>query len=424
MNQGKRSFLFLQGVASPFFEKLAHELRKKGYKTHRVHFCGGDLLYQEQTDYTNFTGKSHELEHFYQSIFDKHKVSDIFLFGDMRKVHIPAIKVARANNIKVYVYEEGYIRPNWFTMENCGVNANSLLPTDPQWYRDMAKKHGEYPDGGDTGYSLFNRAFHDIVYRLGNAFFHRKFKNYQSHRPNNGIVEYSGWAKRFSVRPLKSRLADKTIHQLLQNNTDFFVFPLQLNSDAQIQKHSPFNSIRESIQEVLSSFAKHRQKNCKLLIKIHPLDTGLINYKKYTDKVSQQLSIANHVLFIDGGDLKALLKAAKGTVLINSTTGIQALREGCPVHTLGHAIYDIPGLTHQGELSDFWATPTKPDPSLYTDFRNTLIHFTQAHGDFYSDSGIQMAVENSIQKLELVLSDQCLAKELIQLMEFVPSQVT
>jgi capsular polysaccharide export protein len=46
----------------------------------------------------------------------------------------------------------------------------------------------------------------------------------------------------------------------------------------------------------------------------------------------------------------------------SSTVGCQALARGVPVMALGKAIYDIAGLTHQGELDEFWNAPEAPDP--------------------------------------------------------------
>ncbi|MGC7532736.1 capsular biosynthesis protein, partial [Pandoraea pneumonica] len=41
----RRSFLALQGTASPFFRQLLSALSERGHRVQRVNFCGGDLAY-------------------------------------------------------------------------------------------------------------------------------------------------------------------------------------------------------------------------------------------------------------------------------------------------------------------------------------------------------------------------------------------
>ncbi len=59
-------------------------------------------------------------------------------------------------------------------------------------------------------------------------------------------------------------------------------------------------------------------------------------------------------------------------VTVNSTVGTLALACGLPVIALGKAVYDIAGLTFQGELDEFWNTPTAPDADLFDAFRRVL----------------------------------------------------
>jgi capsular polysaccharide export protein len=68
----------------------------------------------------------------------------------------------------------------------------------------------------------------------------------------------------------------------------------------------------------------------------------------------------------------------------------------CPTIALGRALYDLPGLTFQGTLDDFWRKIEAPDKSLFRDFRNVVIHTTQINGGFYCRQGMDMAVRNAI----------------------------
>ena len=58
--------------------------------------------------------------------------------------------------------------------------------------------------------------------------------------------------------------------------------------------------------------------------------------------------------------------------MINSTVGMHAINRLRPIKVLGLAMFDIPGLTHQGSLDSFWSTPELPDPELRDSFIRLL----------------------------------------------------
>ncbi|MCW3541936.1 capsular polysaccharide biosynthesis protein [Burkholderia cenocepacia] len=103
---------------------------------------------------------------------------------------------------------------------------------------------------------------------------------------------------------------------------------------------------------------------------------------------------------IDAGHLPTLLENACGVVVVNSTVGLSALHHCRPLVALGRAIYDMPGLTWQGALDDFWRHAERPDMNLYQCFLDYIVHHTQINGDFYTRTGIEMAVAGSVARLE------------------------
>jgi len=82
-------------------------------------------------------------------------------------------------------------------------------------------------------------------------------------------------------------------------------------------------------------------------------------------------------------DLPTLLKHAQGTVLINSTVGMSSLFHGTPVKTLGTAIYDLPGVTNQQPLDDFWSESGSVSKNTYNQLRQYLVERNQINGSFY-----------------------------------------
>jgi Capsule polysaccharide export protein len=121
---------------------------------------------------------------------------------------------------------------------------------------------------------------------------------------------------------------------------------------------------------------------------------------RQTARLAAHHRIANRVLFVDGGHLPTLLSKAHGLVTINSTVGTSAFHHGCPVKALGRAIYNVPGLTSEVSLDEFWRNPTPPDPGLHRDFCDVLFSRCLVRGSYYSDEGISLAVPAIVSLLE------------------------
>lgn len=173
-----------------------------------------------------------------------------------------------------------------------------------------------------------------------------------------------------------------------------------MNSDAQIVVHSSFDGIRAAIRHVVESFARHAPQDALLVIKNHPLDTGLIEYRNFSLKIARAAGMENRIRFIDAGHLPTLLEHARGVVVINSTVGLSALHHQRPLVALGSAIYNFGGLTWQGALDDFWLGGVPPDMDLYHAFLDYVMHHTQINGDFYTRTGITMAIAGAVARLE------------------------
>jgi len=421
MNQ--QSFLLLQGVASPFFSELGKALKHAGHDVLKINFCGGDLLsgrfFLRFLKTINYKGEidEHSLTAFYEAVFKQSNITDIIVFGDSRPIHIPAIRLAKKSNINIHVFEEGYLRPHWITLERGGVNANSNLPKDPQDFLDFSENNvfsSEQPHA--TGGGLAIRAWHDIRYQLASFFLKPLFPNYQSHRPDSPLQEYLGWFKRMpSLWFYHNKHDKKVIADLLNSQKTFYLLPLQLDADSQIRLHSPFKNISEFIQLSIASFAKFAPKDAVLVVKNHPLDPWFINFSEVIRQSMKDNNLilnpdnddnGERVIYLETGNLPLLLDHAKGTVVINSTVGTLSLSKNCPVIVLGTAIYNLWGLTFQGSLDAFWTQASPPDKTLFDAFQNTLIQQTQINGSFYNHKGIKMAVRNSLNTLHPLKSTQ------------------
>lgn len=394
----KRSFLFLQGVCSPFFRTLGKALRSDGYAVHKVNFTIGDSVSWSAGGARSYRRSAEGLPAHYSKLFDRYGVSDIVLFGDCRPIHRPAVELAKARGIRTHVFEEGYFRPYWVTLERGGVNAYSSLPKDPRWYRESARSVPKYGNGDQFTSPFWVRATHDVLYNFWAGLNPLFYPGYVSHVPYSPASEYWNYVRR-SIKVVHRQKHDaETIKTVVERaaNRPYYLLPLQLSSDAQIRHHSRFRDMEEVLKSTLRSFALHAPLNSILVIKNHPLDPGFTDYGALVGSLASEFAIEDRVVYLESGHLPTLLSHTSGVVTVNSTVGGSALVHDCPTIALGRALYDLPGLTFQGSLDEFWRGIEAPDKSLFRDFRNVVIHTTQVNGGFYCRRGIDMAVRNSI----------------------------
>ena len=397
----RKSFLLLQGVCSPFFKRLAEHLHSEGHRVVKVNFTAGDSLYASSRGISySFRGSLEELPSFIDALYTRYAITDQVLFGDRRPVHRDLITQARRLHIRNHVFEEGYFRPFWVTLEREGVNVHSRLPRDPDWYRAVGPALPLAPRPQRFANPLSTRALHDICYHLAGLSHPVTYPRYRTHAPVTAPAEYSGYACRFARLPFWKKRDARRIRTLLETKRPFFLLPLQLNSDTQIRDHSPFADMRDVIERVMRSFALHAPGDALLVIKNHPLDMGLVAYAKHIRTLSDRFELGGRVVYLESGNLEAILKQATGAVTVNSTVGNVALGLGCPTLPLADPIYRMRGLTHPGELDGFWQAPTPPDAALFHHFRRTIVHAVQINGGFYCRGGIELAVASATRVLE------------------------
>jgi capsular polysaccharide export protein len=395
-----RGFLFLQGLATRFFERLGEALLARGHAVHRVNFNGGDRAFWRLRGAIDFCGREHEWPEFLERLVVDKAISDIILFGDCRPLHRAAIRVAERRLLRIHVVEEGYLRPDWITFEEGGVNGRSDLPRDPGWFRERALSLPAWQDPPAVPGSFRRRAIEDVLYTMASMAGVWRFPNYTTHRPYHQLIEYAGWLRRLALRRQAERRAAAAIEGLTDGPDPLFLFPLQLDCDYQVRVHSPFRAMHLAIDHVLCSFSAHAPQTARLIVKLHPLDSGLVDWAAMTGHAAVELGIADRLIILDGGDLGKLLARKPAVVTVNSTVGTLALACGLPVIALGKAVYDIAGLTFQGELDEFWSAPTPPDTELFDAFRRVLADRCLIPGSFFNEAGLKLAVDAAVRRLE------------------------
>lgn len=374
--------LLLQGPIGPFFSRFGDDLERRGFSVTKINFNGGDRFFYKRSDALDYSGDLDGWEAWIERLLINRSVGRIYLFGDCRAYHRVARKVAKRLDVRVFVFEEGYIRPNFITLEEDGVNGHSSMLDEPL---NIDVSHIDLPDEHQQPKHVFQlTALYSMVYYWASAAHHNQFPQYRHHRPFDWFSEGSRWL-RSGVRKLIYHGREKKIlNELLpQFNDNYFVCPLQVHCDMQVVVHSEYNSIEHFIGEVLSSFRLHAPSNKAIVFKHHPMDRGYTDYSTLFDNLVAELGLQGRVFYVHDVCLPTLLRHAQGTVLINSTVGISSLFHGTPVKPMGKAIYDLPGLTAQESLDDFWHSDKKVDKDFFQAFRAFLVQRNQLNGNLY-----------------------------------------
>jgi capsular polysaccharide export protein len=396
----KRSFLFLQGLATLYFVRLAREIASRGHAVHRINLCGGDRIFWPRLGATDFRGRFCDWRSFLGTFLHENDVTDIVLFGDCRPYHRVAADLARSRGIAIHVFEEGYFRPDWITLEKGGTNGYSSLPRDVTSVLAQAEAdpHAEVaPQLVGGGFT--RRIIWELLNQVSTLLMSPWYRYYRRHRAHHPLTEFGGWIKRLAKRPFERRYTRRVSHYVTQPKRQFYLLPLQLETDYQIRRHSPFKSMAEVMDLVMASFGERAPKHSLLVIKLHPLDNGLVNFRKQANRIARRLNLRGRVFVIDGGHLPTLLGKCRGVVVVNSTTGLSALHHNRPLKALGRALFDLPGLTFQGPLDEFWRELPRPDQDLFRAFRRVVLRGAQVNGSFFTKAGMALAIEGAVERL-------------------------
>jgi len=366
----------------PFFRHVAARLRKSGAQVSKVNFNLADAVYFFPfPSGALYRGSLQQWPEYLAALVARRSVTNIMVFGDCRPYHRSAIECASKLGIEVYVFEEGYLRPNYITLERHGVNGYSQLPRDPAFYRSIEAR--PCPPAPSVKLAYLHAAFHSIVYVLICSCFGWLTPRYSHHRDIRWHRQGLLWL-RGGLRRVSNTLRDRKLAQALAAGTlDYFLVPLQVHLDSQIT-HSEFRDVTEFIQVVVRSFAASAPKSASLVFKSHPLDRPYRDYTSLIQSLRRKHNLELRLHYVDVVNLPAALKNARGTIVINSTVGLSSLRNLVPTVCLGRAIYDMPGLTHQGTLDDFWNTPEPVDPGLLDKFVYFIRVETQLAGSVWS----------------------------------------
>ncbi|MEP3329462.1 capsule biosynthesis protein CapA [Sedimentitalea sp.] len=387
-----RVFLFLQGPHGPFFNALGRMLRNTGARVLRVGFNAGDRAFWfDRPSYIPFRGLPQNWPATISVLFDLHDVTDIVLYGDTRRIHATAIAAARARNITIHVFEEGYLRPYWVTYERDGSNGNSRLMQMPvsDMQAQLERADIEAPPPPAHWGDMRQHMFYGAAYHWCVMFTNRGYRHFRPHRTLPVTREFLLHLKRLLLIPVHATERRLRTARIRRGGYPYHLALLQLEHDASFRDHSSFDSMTDFLSEVIAGFAEGAPAHHHLVFKAHPLEDGRTPLQQDITRIAKAYGLTDRVHFVRGGKLARLMDDARSVVTVNSTAGQQALWRGLPLRIFGRAVYAKPEFISDQSLPDFFANPRRPVTSAYLIYRRYLLETSQVPGGFYSRRGRQ-----------------------------------
>jgi capsular polysaccharide export protein len=401
-----RRFLLLQGPHGPFFHRLGRMLARTGADVARVGFNRGDrAFWPDGATFIPYRGTPEDWPVAFAALIQTRAITDIVLYGDTRPIHAHAVRIARAAGITVHVFEEGYLRPHWVTYERGGSNGHSRLMqlTLRDMQTALAQSDMDLPDAparwGDMRQHMFWGALYHWFVLTG----FWDFRNFRPHRALTVGQEFMLYVRRILLMPFHRWERMLATFRIRHGGFPYHLVLLQLEHDASFQMHSPFRTMTEFLDVVVTGFAKGAAPHHHLVFKAHPLEDGRVPVAREIRRLALQQGLKGRVHFVRGGKLAGLLNGARSAVTVNSTAGQQVLWRGLPLKVFGQAVYDKPEFVSAQPLPEFFASPTRPDSRAYRDYRHYLLETSQVPGGFYASRGRRELLR---QVVDMMLSPQ------------------
>ena len=289
--------LFLMGPIGTFFARLSSYLEDNNVRTYKILFPLHEYGFSKSR-IIRYDRDINIFKNFLRETIVNHEIKHIFMYGNVLIPHKQALDLARELNkggidIKTHIFELGYLRPNFVTLENEGINYNSSLIKSREFYSKqdsysvlpLPKKHAR----------LRIRKIWKTI-----SFINHSLKNYK-------IVEKP---HKLQPKPIYIWFQIKgfflkyffffTEHKLKKNflSKKFFLVILQVSTDSQLTEGSDIKDNKKFIYKVIKDFGEANLANCNLVFKHHPRDRGYTNYSKEIKKISKKFGVQKNVFYI------------------------------------------------------------------------------------------------------------------------------
>ena len=398
VTEGKR-FLFLQSHPTFFCVRLGDALKAAGHVVRKVRLSGQDHLFWPRRGADSYRGRLEDWPVWLDAYLAENRITDVVYYADRHPYHVGALAAAKRAGIRAWALEFGYLRPDWLTLEPEAMGAFSCFPKEPAVIRELADGAPTIEREGRYGHPFWQEALFDIARYVALGLGAPFYRHYVSDAPFGMVRDYYYWIRTLIRTSGAEKRAAKVQAWCEAPRADYDLLAMQLAHDYQIRASTHYDHLADMVEEIFASMARAAPVERRLIIKLHPLDNGMQNWPKRLKDMAAKYGVNDRYRLIQGGDLGSLIRNAHGVVLANSTVGLHALRAGVPVVALGSAVYDMPGLTHQGSLDEFWTAPDPVDPDLERALVLAMAKEIQVKGSFYDREGQDMAIAEIVDRL-------------------------
>ena len=280
--------------------------------------------------------------HFEHFISDHH--IDLLIAGGTTGFERCGLATSQRVGIKTLCMWEGFFRPNTITYDRKGMNAESEFCSVP--FKTM---RSHIPS------KKFKQFFPEDVNQLkSGALNPSSLRRIQGERFNVLKQARNRWVDRTDVERIRlplwqhliaraSYVRHKGSYRSIEKiSNPFIFFPLQTHTDTNVALNCDVFPFSEIAKRVVTAFSNiQKELRIELIIKEHPMDVFRIDYdRRKVDGVSW-ISPETPTAAI------LLNPNCIGTVVVNSTAGLESLILGRPVLTLGRSLYGRAELVDQ-----------------------------------------------------------------------------
>lgn len=376
--------ILLQGPTSGLFGALAVHLRRVfGRDVIKVQFNAADATIDHTAHDIVFKGPPEALADWYANLFGAAEPCAIVLYEDLRPQHALAMAVAQHYDIPVVILTEGYIQPDYVTLEVGGAHQHSSLRRRPIPLATLAQ------DEQSKAYRLrlLTTAGRASIYLARRKLGQGKFAALDDPRQRSLRKEAISSGKSL-IGMFSHRRHDvaASLELAAAYAGHYFVVALQGADDLQLIAAGHDWTTEALIAETIASFASHAATDDVLVFKQSAMDVGRADWLPLITQHAIAAGVDQRVFYLRFARHEVLLQASRGLITINSAVGLVALHQGCPVFCLADAVYVRQGLAIKGDVDDlaaFWNAPARVDMAFYERFRNFMIANTQVNANVH-----------------------------------------
>ena len=376
--------LLLMGPLGSFFARFARHLESQGVEVYKLSLPLHEFGFSHQQR-LRFSRPMDQFRPFLAEQIERLGICHLFMYGDFIDPHRIALDLCaelrgQGQAIDSYVFELGYLRPNYVTLEPDRVNCCSNLNQHSAFYRQLPDVEW-LPEARRESGLRWRKSWKSITF-IQHAFTRYKIVDgvhKLQPRPEFLIAQVRGLLRkhlyRFSEAPIRCQLS---------NGDPFFLVVLQVATDSQLARGCSYEGVEDFITDIVQSFARSAPSQARLFLKHHPRDRGYNHYGAHVKRLMNQLGLQGRLFYFHDSALAPILRSPScgGVVLINSSVGFQALFHGVPLKAMGQAPFNIEGLADQQPLDDFWQQPQRSDRALFRRFYYHVLATTQINGNF------------------------------------------